>query len=249
VFTSASVSREGEFYTPAQYFRAVIEEYCRKSVLEREAIYFQERLALIRQAIAEQTQLEVCNFSGVRYLVHPYRLLEDPLCTAHYLACYGRTGQQGVLQKTPCSFRIGNLKQIKKIGQKAFISAADRERLEQMIQTQGIQFLVGKAKDIKVKLTPRGVAKLNRHSTLRPICTERTQDGIFTFCCTETQAEYYFLKLGDDAEILEPARLRERFAKLHTRAAAAYAGNESAASSRKGNGKPADSPENTEKPE
>lgn len=225
VLTSASVCREAEFYTIAQYFRAVIEEYCRLPVLQREAIYFRAYLEQIRQAIASQTQLEVCNFSGVRHLVHPYKLLTDPLSTAHYLVCYGRKDQQPISQKTPCSFRLANLKQVRNTGVPAFLSQADSKLLENMIRVQGVQFLVGQAKEIRVRLTPQGVRKLHRHSTLRPAYTAEAQEGIYTFHCTETQAEYYLLKLGADAEVLAPARLRGKFKRMHLQAAENYSKN------------------------
>lgn len=219
---SDSVRQESKYYSIAQYFRGVIEDYCRMPMIEREAVYFREHFDRIQQAIASAVQLEITSFSNTRYLVHPYQVLKDPVCTAHYLACYGRTSQQTIRQKMPQSFRIANIKQIRLTNVPAFISKADRESLDLQIREQGVQFLAGQTKEIQVRLTPQGIRKLNRHSTLRPVCVAQTSDGVFTFRCTETQAEYYFLKLGADAEILMPARLRRKFKRMHEQAAANY---------------------------
>jgi len=241
--------REGKYYTVSQYFKAVIEDYCRQSPSRREELYFADFFATLRGAIANQQQLDICNRKNVRYQVHPYKILTDPNGSCHYLVCYARTKKQPIHKKAPFSFRISHLSAVRSTGAQAFLSEKERTVLEDALQNQGVQFLMSSCETVKVKLTPKGIQKLNRHATLRPLQECPPVGNVYTFRCTETQAEYYFLKLGDDAEILEPARLRDRFAKLHTRAAAAYAGNDSAASSCKGNGKPADFPENTEKTE
>ena len=45
---------------------------------------------------------------------------------------------------------------------------------------------------------------------------------IYTFDCTQRQADYYFFRFGVDAEILEPQDLREKFATKHKCAADLY---------------------------
>lgn len=217
-----AAEQESKFYSVAQYFKAIIEDYCRQSLSRREELYFADHFATIRSAIENGNQLAVCNSKNVRYLVHPYKIMTDPQGTAHYLVCYARTPKQDQDQKTPCSLRICHLNSVRSLGAKAFLSEEKRKYLDTAIHEQGVQFLVGTSKQIRVRLTPRGVQKLNRYSTLRPPQCCAPEDDIYTFNCTETQAEYYFLKLGEDVQILSPKRLRTRFARLHTRAAAAY---------------------------
>ena len=223
LFDQGTFGEEAVYYSFPQYFRAVIEDYCRLPVLQREKLYFQEVFALIQCAIDGKKQLEVCSFSGIKYLVHPYKILSDPLCTAYYLACYARKKGKNIREKIPCSFRIANLRQLRLYHDNdAFLGQPDQKRLEDAISSQGAQFLTGQAEQICVRLTPQGIQKLSRYRTLRPICTEQTADGIYTFRCTEVQAEYYFLKLGADAQILSPASLRNKFSRMYHRAAENY---------------------------
>ena len=229
--------RESKYYTVAQYFKAVIEDYCRQSISRREAIYFADFFSTIRDAIDHHQQLDICNRSRVRYQVHPYRIMSDPQSSYHYLICYARSKNQQISKKAPYSFRINQLSIVRNSEKEAFLSEKDQKELDAAVQTQGIQFLMSQCKTVKVQLTPKGVQKLNRHATLRPLQAGDPDGDIYTFYCTEVQAEYYFLKLGDDAKILEPARLRKRFSQLYTRGAALYAEPKEAGSSQKGNGK------------
>lgn len=222
VIESEAVRAESEFYTIPQYFKAVIEEYCRKPLIQREMIYFKNHFEVIQQAIEQNKQIEVCNYSNSKYLVHPVTIMPDALSSANYLVGYARKPQQNIGQKGQSSFRIANLKSVRQTGKDAFLSKEEKSRIDKAIYNQGVQFLVGETKTIQIKLTPKGIQKYNRHSTLRPIYIEKTDDGIYTFNCTETQAEYYFMRLGADVEILSPTRLRNKFKKMHSNAVKAY---------------------------
>lgn len=45
---------------------------------------------------------------------------------------------------------------------------------------------------------------------------------ILTFECTEQQLEYYFIKFGENTEILTPLSLRKRFIEIHENALKHY---------------------------
>lgn len=218
---------ESKYYTVAQYFKAVIEDYCRQSISERETVYFADLFSTIRDAIDNHQQLELCNRNRVRYQVHPYRIIADPQSTYHYLVCYARSKNQQISKKAPYCFRINQLSSVRNSGTAAFLSEKDKKDLDAAVRTQGVQFLVGQCKTVKVQLTQKGVQKLKRYATLRPLQVGDPEGDIYTFYCTELQAEYYFLKLGDDAKILEPAKLRRRFAQFYATGAALYAADAS----------------------
>ena len=240
---------EGEFYTPSQYFKAVIEDYCRQNIAQREQIYFADLFATIRDAIERKQQLDIRNRNGVRFLVHPYRILADPQSSYHYLVCYARPKDRSIRSKLPYTLRINQLSSVRNTGEKAFLSEQDRKDLDTAVSTRGIQFLVQPCQVIRVQLTPKGVQLLNRHATLRPPQIAPPQGDVYTFSCTKIQAEYYFIKLGAEAKILSPASLQKRFAQLYARGAALYAPTENEAAFQNGNGFPPNSGEKTEKEE
>lgn len=218
-----SNTRDTAYYkNTAAYFRAVVEEYCRLPQYQREAILYADRLAQIEKAIRTQCQLEVTNSGGTVFKVHPVRVLPDLHGSYNYLVCYAREARQPLSEKRQCSFRINQLKNIRCTAEKAFLSEADRNRLEKAIRGQGVQFLTGDCINVQVRLTEKGEKKLRRHLTMRPTQQGAPQGDIYTFRCTFTQAEYYFTKLGADAQVLSPASLRKKFARTYGAAANMY---------------------------
>lgn len=240
---------ESKYYTPSQYFKAVIEDYCRQNIAQREQIYFADLFTTIRDAIERKQQLDICNRNRVRFLVHPYRLLTDPQSSYHYLVCYARPKGRSIRAKAPYTLRINQLSSVRNTGEQAFLSEKDRKDLDEAVSTRGIQFLVQPCQVIQVQLTPKGVQLLNRHATLRPPQSAPPQGDVYTFACTKIQAEYYFLKLGAEAKILSPASLQKRFAQLYTRGANLYAPSVPEDASRDGNGIPQNTGEKPEKEE
>lgn len=215
--------RDAVYYkNAAAYFRAVIEEYCRLPQYQREAILYADWLAQIEKAIRTECQLELTNAGGTVFKVHPVRVIPDIHGSYNYLACYAREPRQPLSEKRRCSFRINQLKNIRSTAEKAFLSEADRNRLEKAIREQGVQFLTGDCISVQVRLTEKGAKKLRRYLTMRPAQQGEPQGDVYTFRCTFTQAEYYFTKLGADAEILSPASLRKKFARTYCAAANFY---------------------------
>lgn len=216
-------SEESTYYSPPQYFKAVVEDYCRQSAAKRERIYFSDFFTTMQSAIDRQQQLDITCHDGSRYKVHPYQLLTDQQSSYHYLVCYARTKDQTIKEKTPYSFRINQLTSVRCTEAHSFLSQDDRDKLDDAVLHKGVPFFMQPSMSIKVQLTPRGVRQLKRHATLRPQQSAPPEGDVYTFQCTSIQAEYYFTKLGADAKILEPASLRTRFARLYSRAAAVYA--------------------------
>ena len=93
--------------------------------------------------------------------------------------------------------------------------------MQDRIKKRGVQFLSYKEQKIVIQLTSEGKKKYAALRYLRPTHSG-VQDNIYTFYCTLNQAEFYFLKFGSDAEILEPAELRERFATAYRTAHMLY---------------------------
>lgn len=215
-------SYEGKYYPRiSSYIKAIMEEYCRLPYIRREQIYFKKRFDLIASAIQTQKQLEITVQDGRRFLVHPCRILTDSLDTANYLAGFSRRLNEPINEKIPASFRIASLDTIRLQNALSKVSQKSMQFLDELITKRGIQFLLNQQTTIRVRLTDAGQFRLTRMSHLRPLC-KKQEGNIFTFECTELQAEYYFISMGADCEILEPLSLRSKFADIYHAAAALY---------------------------
>lgn len=227
---------EAAYYrTMGAYVRAVVEEYCRLPYIQRERIYFKDRFDLIENAAKLGRKLRVTIQDGRKFIVYPQmaqtgadsdqsdcRSIEtDRLNTAHYLVGYSRTPDQRKKDKIAASFRIVSLMDVEMDDETSSIGEDDRKKLADLIKKRSVEFLLHEPTEIQVRLTPNGVYRLSRISHLRPRCIR--QDGdIYTFESTQMQAEFYFIRMGEDCEILAPRSLRERFAEIYAAAAEIY---------------------------
>lgn len=205
------------------YIKSVIEEYARLPYVRRERIFFKQRIEQIKSAIKEEWQLQVETDRGNTYSVYPYKIRCDPLSTANYLVGYCRLYAHAEDKKRPSTFRISALRSVKPEKSKsAFLKKSEREELDQLIASRGVQFMGGSEEEIRVRLSTEGQNKLQRQTHLRPAQVGKADGDEYVFCCTEAQAEFYFFKFGEDAEILEPEDLRQRISTMHKNAAEMY---------------------------
>lgn len=223
-----SECKEDLFYnTRSQYIKSVIEEYTRLPYIERELVYFQESIDLIQSAIDMKRQLHVETDTGNAYSVYPYQILCDSLSTTNYLTGYSQPYDSLEKKKHPCSFKISALNRIRvERSKSAFLKNVEKQFLEQIIKTHGVQFMVeNTVEEVKVKLTNIGVYKYQRLTHLRPLLIDKQEDDVFVFKCTSAQAEFYFFKFGADAEIISPIELRDKFRSMYQSALTTYQQN------------------------
>lgn len=223
----SSECEEDKYYSRrGKYIKSVLEEYARLPYVQRERVYFSPFVESIEYAILEERQLRIVIDTNTIFSVYPYEILCDPLSTANYLVGYcKRYDYLEEDEKQPCSFRISALKSVKAEKSKsAFIKDSDRKQLSRIVASRGVQFMVGNEAEIHVRLTKTGVYKYRRQTHLRPTLV-RKKDDVFVFRCTTAQAEFYFFKFGKDAEILMPADLRAKFAKMYEDSSRTYAIN------------------------
>lgn len=204
------------------YIKSVVEEYARLPYVQRERIYFTPFMEEIASAVQRQCQLRVVTGAENIYSVYPYKVLLDPLSTANYLVGHSRRYNFPEEDLRPCSFRISALSSVKAEKSKsAFLKQDRRRELVQSIARRGVQFMSTEEEEIHVRLTETGKVKFQRQVHLRPALV-RQQENIFVFQCTSAQAQFYFFKFGEDAEILRPEGLREKFKAMYERAALVY---------------------------
>ncbi len=218
-----SECEEEQYYARrGEYIKSVIEEYARLPFVTRERVYYSAYVDEIHYALQKGCQLRVTTEKNGVYSVYPYKILTDPLSIANYLLGYCKRYDTPDEEKRPCSFRISALQAIKAEKSKSsFLKLSEREALLKTIHLRGVQFMIGDEAEIYVKLTDRGVERYHRQVHLRPLLIRKEGD-IYVFQCTTAQAEFYFFKFGEDAEILFPTQLRDKFKAMYEAAAHVY---------------------------
>lgn len=211
---------------PGRFLKAVLEEYARKPLIEREAILYRDLIELINACIESHLSLSLTLNNGARYEVRPFGVLTDTGNNYHYLAGFSRKAGLKEDDK-PSSFRISNIRDYKLYyGRSGKISEKQKKDLEQRIKTVGVQFLLQEPSRIRIILSKRGKAMYESQAHLRPAFTSREigVDGnwVFEFNCTQIQAQYYFFKFGSDAEIISPPELRKEFFEQYSKALSLY---------------------------
>ena len=221
---------ENGFYGshPGRFYKAVLEEYARKSYYEREEIVLGKLISELELHITA-SKLIIIKMQGMpdrRKEVRPYAITHDPLFNFHYLVGYSREYGSSYPEKI-VSYRISRIETVRSSSSRSGrITKEQGSVIERRLNTVGVQFLLQDADKIEVRLTAQGKRNYESQVHLRPhyISCREEQDGswIYSFDCSQMQAEFYFFKFGADAEILSPAPLRNTFLSKYKEALMTY---------------------------
>ena len=221
---------DNDYYagSPGRFLKAVIEEYARKPLFNREGIILRDKIAGL-QACIDNHQLIVVTIRGPsrsRFEVRPFSIEHDPGYNYHYLVGYSRKAGTSY-EERPVSFRLSRISSIRRSHARSGKVTVEQKRdIIKKLQSVGVQFLLQEPDAIRLKLTPRGKQMYEFQAHLRPAFTNRQEceDGawIYEFSCTQMQAEFYFFKYGAEVEILFPSTLRNLFSNRYRDAYGLY---------------------------
>ena len=143
---------------PGKFFKAVIEEYSRKSFFDREQILLRDVLDEVNDCI-ETHQLIILTVNGRklnRYEVRPYCICHDPEYNYHYLV--GMSRKAGTkYDERPVSFRLSRINRIKRShARSGKITVEQKKIIDDKLKSGGVQFLLGETEIIQIKLTTQG---------------------------------------------------------------------------------------------
>jgi hypothetical protein len=187
------------------YLRGLFEDYAKKSSAEREAIYFFEIIAPIKEAISLEKRITIKLSNQQKFQIRPFAIVSDQLSYFNYLVGLSHN------EKSVMSFRISRINKVKiSYSLSGKITKDSVLNIEKILLKKGVQFLVSNTILTKIRLTPRGIEKYKNQLHLRPNYIEIKGDE-YTFDCSENQILFYFSKFGKDCEILSPKELREKF--------------------------------------
>ena len=114
-----------------------------KSFLEREEIYAKENFETIEEAIRYKKILKLQSATAEVLKLKPYRIIPDPLSMYHYLIGYA-VPESDSPESEPYSYscRISNLKYIKMLHEKSFITQNDKKSLEKALKSPQAQLIL-----------------------------------------------------------------------------------------------------------
>lgn len=218
--------QEQKYYSRrGEYIKEVIEEYASLPYVQRERIYLKDTVNMIETAIENKRQLKIETENGELFSVYPYMIMQNSLSTVNYLVCYKKKYDHTDDEKSPGSFRLLAIKNVRiEKSKSAFLNKKDKEILQKAVDKRGAQsqFMASEEIVAEVKFTEKGLEMYKRVVFNRPMYSERLNDNTFRFICSFNQAEYYFFKFGEEAEVISPPKLRNRLAEKYEKALKRY---------------------------
>lgn len=218
------------------YVKALLEEYCRLSPLEREAVLFSKEIAFIEDAVEKHLLLKVST-GGKAYEIRAFGVLPDSQYRYHYLV--GLSRPAGTKEpETAASFRLSRIDHRRSRtlspnnNRSGRLRNSEKKQLTGLIAARGVMFLLDRTKNVYIRLTEEGRRMYERKLNLRPALSApgpssefAGRSGVFLCSGSLSQIEYYFFDFGAEAEILSPKDLRDKFAEKYRRALEAYEGD------------------------
>ena len=156
--------------------------------------------------------------------IRPYDIVTDSTNSYNYIVGLGESTDEESTELPYISIRLSNILNLLIVTSKASnINKQQKDQIEEYMISKNPQFMSGELIDIKARLTPKGEFKFKTQLYMRPNNYEKVdEDGVYIFHCTNRQAINYFIKFGNDIEILEPDYLRRSFKRFYELAAAIY---------------------------
>ena len=215
---------------PTSYIKALVEEYASHSLYEREAIFFHEWVTLVETAVETKTLVRLTMLNAIEekleWDVRVYGILPNDGNLFHYIV--GKSVKKGGLKsdESIASFRLSRIREVKLLSSKHARSGAlarhEIREIEDKIEKERIQFLVGSRKECVVELTEQGRRTFQRTQYMKPVLSGIDEEGRYHFECSPTQIFQYFYKFGDRALVIEPESVRHRLCEEYRRAYEKY---------------------------
>lgn len=224
---SLPAKERGFYISPSQYMKCLIEEYCNLPFYNRELIFKRDVYLKLQQACEFGNIITIATKSrgGLKHFrVKPYCIMSDSLKTRSYLACLSVSDGHMETEPEVSGFALHRIEIPESQEFEHFVfTESEKREITQQLTSNSIQYLREKQSRIVVKLTPRGKDTYQRKITSRPVRNrEESTDYVYVFYCSEMQAYNYFFIFGRDAEILEPASLRDKFIYKYSEAHSTY---------------------------
>ena len=210
---------QSEYYTHpkhylnlSDYIKALLEEYARLSIIEREQIIFSDIYQDV--SLHKGYNAKITTKNNKRFKVRLYDVRPDERDNYNYVITYTAKDSKA------SSFRLSRIKSINLEGQ-GDITSQEKLEIEGQIKKMGIPYLNGTPQTIRIQFTEKGLNMYNTILHLRPRC-EKEDGKILEFYCSPRQIRDYFFKFGKDARVIEPVSIAEEFKRDYIEASKTY---------------------------
>lgn len=197
------------------YLNALFEEYAKLTPALREQTFFKQYSTVLNIAtLVEKCMVVITTINNKKILINPYQIITDSTNTSSYLV-----GTKSKDNKV-IAFRLKNIINIT-LDKTSDIDKTNFNTIDQLIKERSIALINGELKSYKVKLTSDGINTYNKTLNMRPK-VKFIENDIYTFDSTDFQMINYFIKFGENVEILEPIELRDYFIIHYKKALSIY---------------------------
>lgn len=184
----------------AEYFRNIFLYYAQKSKKSREAFIFKNVLERISYAVDTQKKIVVTFADDSTKTISPYYIASSELELKNYLFSYDDD------EKVFKNFSIRNIRAVYITDKKIYDEEMDY--VKNIIEN--FDPFLSYDKNIIVRFSPEGIKILEALKTYRPKILEKN-GNVYKFQCSLLLGKRYFSYFWNEAEILEPAELRQWF--------------------------------------
>ncbi len=200
--------------TLSEYFRNMFASYAALPQDKRELIVFKKQYDAVTKAIKEKKRVFITTRWGFNQKIDcaPYGIANSK----EELHCY-------VLAATrSCNpIRLSRIVSVTQLAVNAEFTQKQIDLFEKM-KTYGPQFIYAPdEEEVLVELTAKGIDKFKRIYVHRPVPV-KVENNYYYFNCSHSQIVQYFVRLGADARIVYPARVRDQIFNFHRRALDRY---------------------------
>lgn len=222
---TSSFQEEAYYPREGKYIKALLEEYALLPFFEREGIFFKNTIDNIDEAI------RTGNLIKFRYInrkqqqtqitVRPYKIAASSLLRYHYLIALPVNAETSA---DILVLRISRISEVRKLNRTSHITIQERNNIDELIRTKGIQYMVSQESETKVALSEEGYKLYKSILYLRPNAkiNKEGDKWILTLTCAEEQVKNYFFQFGKEAIIISPESLNQWFFEKYTDAAKMY---------------------------
>lgn len=200
--------------TLSEYFRSMFASYAALPQDKRELIIFKNQYDAVTRAIKEKKRVFITTRRSYNQKIDcaPF----DVATSKEELHCYV------LIAAGACKpVRLSRIVSVTPLAIDAQFTQKQIETFEKM-KTYGPQFIyMPNEEEVLVELTAKGIEKFKKIYVHRPVPV-RVENNYYYFNCAHSQIVQYFVRLGADAKIIYPQRVRDEVYNFHRRALDRY---------------------------
>ena len=211
--------KEENDITPGEYIKVIVEDYARRSLFQREAIFYKDlidKIELYANLTSKDNRVLYFSLTSSKncFFFKPYRISKEYEANYHYLI--GLSKMEGTDEYLPVPVRLSRIRdlEVRNSAGSGRLTKAEKDEIEKMIEKRGVPYMRTGTNTYKVYITADGMNMYNGIYEQRPIYDKKepNDDGscIMTITATDMQITNYFFQFRGKAYIISPEETKNR---------------------------------------